>query len=1259
MSEHDTRYQFISRAAPTDEPLGVICFSGTESISQPFRFELELKTRSRKVDVDALLSAPCTFVMAVGGRRREINGLLAELDVIGQRSDFVVYKAVLVPRLWQLSLYCTNEVYIDQSVPEIIKTVLEQAGLTQLDFDMRFMREYKTWPFRCQFGESHLQFISRLMEHEGIYYFFEHKDDVDKIIFCDNFNGQDAIENSEIRYAPPTGLDAATFSEAVHSLICRQKRLPRRITLKDYNDENPSVDIKGEAEIDAAGMGSVYDYGSNIETPEEGKVLAQIRAEEIRCRKRIYHGDGMVGQMEPGYTFSLYDHFQDSFNQNYQILELSHEGHQPSLLTGENTETAAYRNSFTAIPAGSQFRPERLAATPRFYGTMNAFVDAEGDGEYAEVDDLGRYKVVLPFDQVNRQGAKASCWVRMSQPYAGVSEGMHFPLRKGTEVLLTFIGGDPDRPVIANAVPNHGHPSVVTDRNQTTNVIQTSSGNRIEIEDRSDANRIKLETGDNKTYMHLGAPNHDGDGWVVMTSGMERKEIKGGQQITIDTSPSSGAATTEYGANVESASLGSGTDIKSSVLLSYPIAVTAIDNAKGTWKYKLKSAANWSNIQTSLSSTSALLLSQDYEIKFTANSGTSGTTTLTYREWNGSVLDDDNGHSQLDASLGTLVDLSNSDLFASGSVSGTDSTEVLDLIDQIDEHDLFTFVKMANDGVDTSSESDRPQEGEAINRDEELTGYYIIERERGPEYSWEEGPDYSYRVGTDLDIVYADNSTTTPSYVNNSGVTYDDLKTALIDDLFSDDPPYAPSNAQAYGSANSKDWSYVINDAHVSLAKHDTITGQKGNIYDFGGYWNYNLGNSYAENHSDQKATLNLRHTTDWPSLSTGAIVASAITGGLGWFMGIIAAAQIGKNMVTTRNVQKSALIASAFALMAIPSIFLRGRLFKPGTRTVPDVDTPDYDHTKGLAAPVKWTAEAVADSLGSDFDSGIDDLIAGADSYTEIKGRNITLDASHAWVEKTFAAKKDSGKGYKGGSYSYTEANAIEINIGDTESHVRGNSHTYTYGGRHEEFDYSDEGVLLRWNSGSLWEETAGFVHEAEVEFERITGQPYHIELSLLNMNVDVTVPSLPQLNIEYDGSFGNTKLFGSLGGNVEIDFGQGNDLQIELASGEVRLETDSEIACFKARIDNYMQTYTEANIKSSLSGLEELQVQVNELTCQVADRMVEIENKFGGMEQEIKTKFASLENSTPPKISRRVGPTIEARILVLRQAGLDISTP
>jgi type VI secretion system secreted protein VgrG len=173
----------------------------------------------------------------------------------------------------------------------------------------------------------------------------------------------------------------------------------------------------------------------------------------------------------------------------------------------EGEQETWYRNSFSVLPADIQFRPERKTPKARIYGLINAKVDAAGSGQYAELDEQGRYKIILPFDTSGRRDGKASAWVRMMQPYAGSDHGMHFPLHKDTEILLAFIDGDPDRPIIAGAAPNPGSPSLVNVDNQTKARLVSASGNEFHMEDQAGKERILLNSPATQTFVRLGQPN--------------------------------------------------------------------------------------------------------------------------------------------------------------------------------------------------------------------------------------------------------------------------------------------------------------------------------------------------------------------------------------------------------------------------------------------------------------------------------------------------------------------------------------------------------------------------------------------------------------------------------------------------------------------------------------------------------------------------------------------------------------------------------
>ncbi len=508
------RFAFVSTVLPA-ETFTVVRFRGEEGLSRCYRFELELVAEDASLDLAAVLAAPVAFTILRAEGDIPFHGVLAGFEQLHQMDNYVFYRAVLVPKLWWLGLTHHNQVFLNQTVPQILAACLKDGGLSEQDFELRLMKDYPAWEYVCQYRESHLAFVSRWMEREGIYYYFEQGAGGEKVILTDTKVVHGAMPDGEtLHYSTPSGLQHFHHEEILLDLQCRQRQVPKTLKLRDYNYETPSLELSGQADVSTKGRGEVYLYGEHFRNPAEGARLAAVRAEELLCRERVFTGSSTVPYLRPGYTFRVPDHYRADFNGTYLTTGLTHEGSQAAYrlagLGGELTpgeREPYYRNTFTAMAAGVQYRPERVTAKARLYGTLNAKVDGAGSGQYAELDGQGRYKVVLPFDVSGRKDGKASAWVRMMQPYAGAGHGMHFPLHKGTEVLLTFIDGDPDRPVIAGAVPNAETPSVVKDANQTMATIQTGGKNKIAIEDKAGSERILMHVPNQGSFIRIGIPN--------------------------------------------------------------------------------------------------------------------------------------------------------------------------------------------------------------------------------------------------------------------------------------------------------------------------------------------------------------------------------------------------------------------------------------------------------------------------------------------------------------------------------------------------------------------------------------------------------------------------------------------------------------------------------------------------------------------------------------------------------------------------------
>ncbi len=519
-AKNEIRFKFSAKGQGS-ATLDVVTLKGVEALSRLFRFELTLVSSSAEIDFDDILSQAATLTIFShdGTKSVPYHGMVCEFEQLHQSGGYVFYRAVLVPRLWKLSLNRINEVYLgEQSILQVIEKVLQNNNLTTLDFQtiLNSPSQYRLRSFVCQYDESSLDFISRWLEHEGVYYHFDHDAlgiDAEKLIMLDYQQAQPA-DILRLRYTSKEDIQTAMQDDCVHSLSCKQRPMPQSVTVQDFNFRNAALadQLKGTAEVSANGHGEVLFYGDNLRETAEAEQLARIRAQELNCREQVFSGEATAIGLRCGHTMRLSLHYRSSFNGNYLITEVEHGGSQAGVLlsgvnTPFNTDKAGtfYECKFKAIPSTKQFRPERITSKPKIFGTLTATIDDEGSGTYAQVNQWGQYKVELMYDLSDKPTNKGSAWVRMATPYAGPRNGMHFPLLKGTEVLLGFMSGDPDQPVILGAVTNSENLNVVTDQNATYNGFVTAGANVMSANDTDGKQSMLFSTPQGGTAILIGA----------------------------------------------------------------------------------------------------------------------------------------------------------------------------------------------------------------------------------------------------------------------------------------------------------------------------------------------------------------------------------------------------------------------------------------------------------------------------------------------------------------------------------------------------------------------------------------------------------------------------------------------------------------------------------------------------------------------------------------------------------------------------------
>jgi type VI secretion system secreted protein VgrG len=496
------------------ESASFVGFRGTETISKPYEFELFFT-----VPVGTAVRAVVGERATIKGERSDssepfvLHGVIASVRLLHQTAERALYQALLVPRVWLLRQFWRSYVFTHRNLKEFLTDTLKAGGVHTSEF--RFDINESLYPieeFVAQYRETHIDFLHRWLEREGLYYYFEHKLDTGHevmVIVDERGRHLDFPGSGRVSYTPLFG-DDVTAPEGLHQLEAETRWLPKSVTIADYNYANPSATLRSEGAVTKAGHGAIMEYGYRSFDQSNIKRLANVRGQAIGCRETMLRASGDALGPRAGYRFAI-DERPDDVEESWLALEVTHVGSiagmtpEVTRLTKLSTKET-YEVRLTAIPSDVQYRAPQETPWPRIFGFENGIVCGEAASPYAQLDKDGRYLVRFEFDTSDLPDGKASTRVRMLQPHGGEKEGFHFPLRKGTEVMIGFLGGDPDRPFIAGVVPNAHKPSVVGERNHTQNVLRSGSGNQIVLEDDEGKEFVFISTPNHKTGFYMGNP---------------------------------------------------------------------------------------------------------------------------------------------------------------------------------------------------------------------------------------------------------------------------------------------------------------------------------------------------------------------------------------------------------------------------------------------------------------------------------------------------------------------------------------------------------------------------------------------------------------------------------------------------------------------------------------------------------------------------------------------------------------------------------
>lgn len=429
----------------------VVDFTAYEKISSPFEVNLNLASEE-EVNLDDVVGKEALLTITGDETSRYFHGIIFQFMQIGSRGRFLLYKAIMEPSIRLLSLEQDCRIFQEKNVEDIIQQIFKDGKIQNDRFEFRLRCKYQPKGYYVQYRETDLNFISRLLEEEGIFYFFEHLDDKHILVFGDCNSCHKSIDGSaNVLYHPIDAMVpeeeviyAFSFSSQIHS---------GKYTLKDFNFEKPLLDLIAHEQNESHQNMEVYDYPGKYFDENLGKRLALIRLQELMAFKEKAKGKSRCARLTPGFTFSLIDHECEDFNREYLVLRVTHKGVQPQVLEEitDSDQKFSYHNEFVGIPSLVPFRPKRKTVKPFVKGVQTAIVVGP-QGEEIYTDKYGRVKVQFHWDREGKKDEKSSCWIRVSQVSAGAGWGGIDIPRIGHEVIVDFIEGDPDRPIIIGRV---------------------------------------------------------------------------------------------------------------------------------------------------------------------------------------------------------------------------------------------------------------------------------------------------------------------------------------------------------------------------------------------------------------------------------------------------------------------------------------------------------------------------------------------------------------------------------------------------------------------------------------------------------------------------------------------------------------------------------------------------------------------------------------------------------------------------------------
>ena len=447
-----------NRQTRIDTPLGedvllLQQFSGTEALSQDYHYTMTVLSEDASIDGNALIGKRISVTyLDEDGRSRHFNGFVSCFEYNQQVEEPVKatsYSIEMVPWLWFLRHNSDCQIFQEMTAPDIIKQIFQELGYT--DFRQELTESYPTREYCVQYRESDFNFVTRLMEEEGIFFYFEHTKDKHTLVLCDSPAGYYGLEETEVCYTPVGQTRVKQLTSWRHVYEFR----PGKIAQKDYNFKKPTdglvTDQTSRVSFEGSSNLEVYEYPGRYDESGKGDRLTKVRMEELEAEHDHVVGSGFYLNFAPGGKFDVDKHSRKAEEgRSYALVEVHTEFR--SNLGFDSHGGDDFQNDFKCIPAETAFRPPRSTPKPIVEGPQTAIVTT--DGQEIVVDEHARVKVQFHWDRYGQKDVNSSCWIRVSQVHAGKGWGMIDIPRQHEEVIVSFLNGDPDRPIITGRVYN-------------------------------------------------------------------------------------------------------------------------------------------------------------------------------------------------------------------------------------------------------------------------------------------------------------------------------------------------------------------------------------------------------------------------------------------------------------------------------------------------------------------------------------------------------------------------------------------------------------------------------------------------------------------------------------------------------------------------------------------------------------------------------------------------------------------------------------